>query len=570
MKIYVLKTNNKKIYYKRKGGEIRKEIEYINQEGGGEKKWKTLEHNGVIFAEEYKKHNIPVEYKGEEIILDKESEEYATMYAKYIESEYIKNKMFNKNFWKDWREKLGKKHKIQDLENCNFKKIYEYLIKEKERKKEMTKEEKERKKEEKEKKEEKYKYAIVDGKKEPVGNYRIEPPGIFIGRGCHPKIGRVKKRIYPEDITINIGKESEIPKLPEEYKNRKWGLIVNDKKAEWLAAWKEPITKKIKYVRFASHSKFKTESDIKKFDLARKLKKKAGQIRKEIDQDLKDKEKSKRQLATALYMIDNYALRVGNERGEEAADTVGVTILRVEHIKFLEKNKIMLDFLGKDSIRYKNTHTVSDEIYNNLKEFTENKEKKEQLFDKIDSNMINRYLQNFMKGLTAKVFRTYKASNLLQKELNKIEKEKKEKEEDDDKIKRLLQEFNKANTKVALLCNHQKKVSKTFNEQVEKIDEKIKEYKKKIQKLKRKKKSNTNIKERIEKIKKKISELKAKKSLKIETRKVSLETSKANYIDPRIIMSYIKRNNIPIEKIYSKTLQEKFKWATSIDKEWRF
>ena len=39
---------------------------------------------------------------------------------------------------------------------------------------------------------------------EVVGNFRIEPPGIFLGRGCHPKAGKIKRRIYPEDITLNI------------------------------------------------------------------------------------------------------------------------------------------------------------------------------------------------------------------------------------------------------------------------------------------------------------------------------------------------------------------------------
>ena len=38
-----------------------------------------------------------------------------------------------------------------------------------------------------------------------VGNFRVEPPGLFRGRGEHPRMGKVKTRIYPRDITINIG-----------------------------------------------------------------------------------------------------------------------------------------------------------------------------------------------------------------------------------------------------------------------------------------------------------------------------------------------------------------------------
>lgn len=38
-----------------------------------------------------------------------------------------------------------------------------------------------------------------------MGNFRVEPPGLFRGRGEHPKMGMIKRRIYPRDITINIG-----------------------------------------------------------------------------------------------------------------------------------------------------------------------------------------------------------------------------------------------------------------------------------------------------------------------------------------------------------------------------
>lgn len=41
-----------------------------------------------------------------------------------------------------------------------------------------------------------------------VGNFRVEPPGLFRGRGDHPKMGKLKARIYPRDITINIGAAS--------------------------------------------------------------------------------------------------------------------------------------------------------------------------------------------------------------------------------------------------------------------------------------------------------------------------------------------------------------------------
>lgn len=74
--------------------------------------------------------------------------------------------------------------------------------------------EKQKLKEEREAAEAKYKYALVDGNQEPVGNFRVEPPGLFRGRGEHPKMGKLKARIYPRDITINIGKNVPIPEHP--------------------------------------------------------------------------------------------------------------------------------------------------------------------------------------------------------------------------------------------------------------------------------------------------------------------------------------------------------------------
>lgn len=56
-----------------------------------------------------------------------------------------------------------------------------------------------------------------------------------------------------------------------------------------------------------------------------------------------------RQRSTALYFIDRLALRVGNEKDEDEADTVGCCSLRVEHITLKNPNIVEFDFLGKVS-----------------------------------------------------------------------------------------------------------------------------------------------------------------------------------------------------------------------------
>lgn len=547
-----------------------------NQFGGVIKKkyWDTFSHNGVLFPPEYKPINIPIIYKEQEILLNPQAEEAAQFYAKYIDTEYVKNSRFNKNFWKDFKKLLDPKFNIQSLEEIDFKNIKKYIEKEREQKLSKTKEEKEEVKIQQKKEEEKFMIAIIDGKEQPVGNFRIEPPGIFLGRGCHPKIGCIKNRIYPEDITINIGKEAKIPDTT--FSDRKWKEVIHDKTVTWLASWKEKVTNKIKYVRLSDKSDFKSESDRKKFDLARKLKKKLNDIKKLNDQNLESSNPKTKQLATALYFIENLALRVGNEKGKDEADTVGVISLRIEHIELLDNNKIKLDFLGKDSIRYTKKIEVTPIIYQNLQIFMQNKDKKNQLFSEINASDLNDYLQNFVPGLTSKVFRTMNASKLFQKELNKISS-KFDSYKSDDKINLILDEFNKANAKVALLCNHQKNVNKNFKDSLDKINNSIKLLKKKRKELEDKKielkakgKDTKAIKSRILKNESKIKKCKSKKDLKLEMKNVSLGTSKVNYIDPRITISFMKKHNISIDKLFTSALQDKFTWALDVDSNYNF
>lgn len=78
---------------------------------------------------------------------------------------------------------------------------------------------------------------------------------------------------------------------------------------------------------------------------------------------MKSQDMVQKQLGVCTYLIDKLALRVGNEKGEDEADTVGCCSLRIEHIKLENDNKITLDFLGKDSIRYFSTVEVDPLVY---------------------------------------------------------------------------------------------------------------------------------------------------------------------------------------------------------------
>lgn len=119
------------------------------------------------------------------------------------------------------------------------------------------------------------------------------------------------------------------------------------------------------------------------------------------------------QIGVCTYLIDKLALRVGNEKGEDEADTVGCCSLRCEHVRFEVDNKITLDFLGKDSMRYLNTIEVDEQVYKLLQAFTGGKKPEDDIFDRVNPGRLNEFLKNFMKDLSAKVFRTYNASVTL-------------------------------------------------------------------------------------------------------------------------------------------------------------
>ncbi len=62
----------------------------INLYGGGGKQWDVLIHNGPMFAPLYEPHNIPVIINNKKYQLSGLAEEYITMYARYLDTDYIK------------------------------------------------------------------------------------------------------------------------------------------------------------------------------------------------------------------------------------------------------------------------------------------------------------------------------------------------------------------------------------------------------------------------------------------------------------------------------------------------
>ncbi|KAF9029059.1 hypothetical protein BDZ89DRAFT_1112826 [Hymenopellis radicata] len=621
-------------------------------------KWNTLEHSGVLFPPPYEPlpSSVKMKYNGKDVDLSPAAEEVAGFYAALIETDHAQDTVFNQNFFRDWKTVLKENPphdgtKIDSFDACDFRPMYQHFEAEKLKKKAMTAAEKKELKKQKDEMEAKYMTCLLDGRKEKIGNFRVEPPGLFRGRGEHPKKGALKKRVRPEDITLNIGKDAPIPvpNMPG-----KWKSVQHDNTVTWLANWTENINQSHKYVFLAPGSSLKGQSDMLKFEKARELKNHVDRIRENYTADLRSKVMADRQRATAMYFIDKLALRAGNEKGEDEADTVGCCSLRCEHLTLQGPNIVIFDFLGKDSIRYYNEVEVDAQVFKNIRIFKEGKDDSDSLFDRVNTSSLNKHLTNEMKGLTAKVFRTYNASITFQRLLD----------ENADKIKNgTIQEklgvYNNANRMVAILCNHQRAAPKTHDQSMEKLRQKVKGLKYDRMKLRHalfaidakfKKKYDeeesdidddfveeweTQLEEKdIEKaqkkfekdnekaveegkepqeasvLEKKIKAIKdeykdlakergtkkgaikgkstdkledsiAKLSEKIRSAKqtiidkdagkeVALGTSKINYLDPRITAAWCKTNDVPIEKLFSKTLVTKFPWAMEVEDDWKF
>jgi DNA topoisomerase-1 len=181
-------------------------------------------------------------------------------------------------------------------------------------------------------------------------------------------MGKLKKRIRPCDITINIGKEAPIPECP--IPGERWKEVKHDNTVTWLAFWSDPINpKEFKYVFLAASSSLKGQSDKEKYEKARKLHNHIGSIRAAYTKDFNNKDVTKRQIAVATYLIDKLALRAGNEKDDDEADTVGCCTLKVGNVECIPPNKLKFDFLGKDSIQYVNTVEVEPLVYKAIGQF---------------------------------------------------------------------------------------------------------------------------------------------------------------------------------------------------------
>ena len=496
--------------------------------------WRTLSHNGVVFPDPYIPRGLSVRVSGQEVQLSPLAEEMAYQFAKKKDTPYVQDPVFVANFMKYFVKQLpptvSKQAKFPDYD---FSQFYRVVDEEKRDKKTMTKEAKKSlassRKDKREALRAKYGKAILDGKEIELANYMVEPPGLFMGRGLHPLRGSWKPRVTAPDVTLNLDKSTPVP--PGGYK------VAHDSESIWIARWIDKLTEKEKYVWPHESSDIQQSRNVEKYDRALKVGQKLPTLQKRMREKMGDADERVRKIASVCYLID--------EVGEDEADTVGATTLRVEHVKRLDDQAVEFDFLGKDSVRWLKTMRSPDPaLVRNMRKFMAGKKPDKEIFDGITSSNVNAFLSSLVDGLSlsAKVFRTYHATKTVEESLKSKDVAK---GDDFDK----LRAAKLANLDAAIYCNHKRTIPKTWEASLDKKRQKLAEYK------------TAGKEERVKKMQMDID-------LTERTKEYNLNTSMKNYIDPRIYKAWCDYVGLDWNKLYSKSLQRKFSWVAQSRKTW--
>ena len=502
--------------------------------------WTTLSHFGVSFPESYKSdpRTNSIVIKGDRIQMTPEQEEMAVAWAKKIGTPYVEDPIFQSNFLSDFLILFPEKYRDAKIADIVFPTLPEKVELSKEEKKAIAAERKKKRLELKEK----FGYAIVDGVKTEIANWVVEPPGLFMGRGQHPMRGHWKPRVVESEITLNLDSKAIVP--PGNWK------VIHAPNNMWIACWTDKLSNKVKYVWLHDSSSIRQARDKNKYDKARDLEKRIEKVRAYITKSLSSKDPRVRKVATVCFLIDRVAMRVGDEKDEDEADTVGASTLRVEHLKFNDDRSVDFDFFGKDYVRWQKTLEIEPKdvaAIRNLKEFCQGKKPDELIFDGITSRHVNEFLSGASKGLTAKVFRTFHATTTVRSYLQSHSKFPENSTEFDK-----VYEAKLANLEAAVRCNHKRTPPKTFEQALQKKEDKLKELKA-IPEPKTEKQK--------EKLKERIAKMERQVELTKKTREYNLNTSLRNYIDPRVYKSWADNVGLDWKVLYTGTLQRKMAWV---------
>ena len=480
-------------------------------------------------------------------------------------------------------------------ETKEFKLLEEEIVKFnnkfKEQKKEYNKIHKKEIEKEKEDFKEQFGYAIVNDEKIGVSIPMTETSNPLIVRGDDERMWCWKIHTPTSKVVVNCIKSDETKTKLEEMGFQ----VVSKKDVDWIFSYKIDLIGAKEYPsinkssRLCATSSNQIENVKEKYEHSFQLIQKFKDFDNLIEEYLNSNSKHKKEIALAIFLIKNYAIRVGNERNEWQADTVGITTLRKEHIR-IDGNKLILDFLAKDSIPYHKEDIIDERIAREFENLLKDKTSKNEIF-RLNSNELNSIIKDICPCASPKTFRSAKCCSIFCEEFNK--QNVKSSWKDNEKKKALI----KANLIVAEMLNHKKGVSgkskEVLNNTMNKLDDNIKSKKEKYNlfmkdyqskkriinmNLKDAKERKSDIlmnkytkqKQDLELKKQKLEEgvllAKDKKEIKKDTSKANLTTSLNSYCSPMVIYSICKDMDYDVKNIYTKSMMNKFSWAEDTSK----
>ena len=377
--------------------------------------------------------------------------------------------------------------------------------------------------------------AVVDGRRVPVGRCVVDGPGIYTTRSASNVLrGRLRRRLTPLDITVNLSHPTQQDRL-------KWGAVVTDNTVSWIARWTDPATHRSKYAYLGDGMTHRDQQE--KFDVARRYGEARHRIMKRAHGDLSASHPKDLQCALCYIILDAFAIRPGSAAADGGRGSVrGVTTLRKSDVTLRPNNRVALDFIGKDSVRYMGEMPLTPRALGALRRLLATAAATKRLFPAVTAATLNAYLDEMMPGLTAKVIRTFRASCTYQQLLyakplpvGPIDAQRR---------------LEAAAIGAAMMCNHQHETRECAPRFAPAKD--VHAALKSLQnEMKQQHKTTTT-------------------TTKQDVQCWAKQTTLANYIDPRITVAYCRRYGVPIEHVYSGRMQARFKWALGCSMPYRF
>ncbi|MDW7978222.1 MAG: hypothetical protein RMH74_05410, partial [Candidatus Caldarchaeum sp.] len=191
--------------------------------------------------------------------------------------------------------------------------------------------------------------------------------------------------------------------------------------------------------------------------------------------------------------------------------------------------------------------TEPQQVFQVFKELLNGKREGEQIFQNINSRHVNRFLGKIVKGLTAKVFRTYLATKVVKDFLLSVPREEITSEE------RAVYYAKLANLRAAEALNHKRAPPKNWDSSVLKKEERVRQLMERMKEAK-------NDKQRA-RAAASLEKARLALDLYVRVKDYNLATSLRNYIDPRVYKAWGKAVKLDWRKIYTAALLRKFRWV---------